>query len=106
MLRGLGMKWIPRIALALLTAYLALLAALFAVMHRPIAFGRVMAHVPGPAVRAIPFKRLWLVARAGGLKVGGPAPDFILPTSDKKSYVKLSAWRGQKPVILIFGSYS
>ena len=54
----------------------------------------------------IPFKQLWFIARAGHLKVGDPAPDFNLPTPDKKAQVQLSSFRRQKPVVLIFGSYT
>jgi len=46
------------------------------------------------------------MARAGHLKVGDPAPDFALPTADRKAQVQLSSFRGSKPVVLIFGSYT
>lgn len=100
------MKTVRRITVAFFALYVLLLGALWGVMHRPELFGQVMKHVPDPAFIVIPFKRLWFAARGGSLKVGDPAPDFNLPTSDKKSYVKLSSLRGQKPVVLIFGSYS
>lgn len=100
------MKTIRKILVGLVALYLLFLGGLWAVMHRPVLFGQVMVHVPDPAFMVIPFKRLWFAARGGSLKVGDPAPDFNLPTTDKKSYVKLSALRGQKPVVLIFGSYS
>ncbi len=86
--------------------YVALLGGLFAVMRQPTLFGKVMSHIPDPVFRVVPFKRLWFIARAGGLKVGDPAPDFFLSTSDKKSRVQLSSFRCQKPVVLIFGSYT
>jgi hypothetical protein len=38
--------------------------------------------------------------------VGTMAPDFELKTKDGKSKVKLSAFRGKKPVALIFGSFT
>ncbi len=100
------MRIIRNIAIVLVVVYLALMGGLLAVMHRPILFGRVMSHVPGPAFMVIPFKRLWFIARAGRLKVGDSAPDFDLPTSDKKSRVQLASFRGKKPVVLIFGSYT
>src|SRR5215475_3942388 len=46
-----------------------------------------------------PFRRMWLSAREGGLKVGDVAPDFSLETYDLKSRVRLSAFRGKKPVV-------
>ena len=40
------------------------------------------------------------------LKAGDLAPDFRLPTYDKSSLVQLSKFRGDRPVVLIFGSYT
>ncbi len=37
---------------------------------------------------------------------GEPAPDFELPRLDGKGNVRLSAFRGVKPVALIFGSFT
>ncbi|PYT13731.1 MAG: hypothetical protein DMG59_19590 [Acidobacteria bacterium] len=54
----------------------------------------------------LPFERLWLQARAGKLQVGETAPDFSLKTPDHGSTVRLSSFRGQKPVVLVFGSYT
>jgi copper chaperone CopZ len=39
-------------------------------------------------------------------KVGEPAPDFSLVTKDGKGKIALSDYRGKKPVVLIFGSYT
>ncbi len=41
-----------------------------------------------------------------GPPVGAPAPDFTLAPPDGGPPVRLSAWRGRKPVALIFGSYT
>jgi len=42
-----------------------------------------------------------------GPKVGAEAPDFKLKTlADAKKEVKLSDFKGKKPVVLIFGSYT
>jgi len=40
------------------------------------------------------------------LKVGALAPDFDLPTLDNSSRVRLSSFRGEEPVVLVFGSYT
>lgn len=40
------------------------------------------------------------------LQQGQAAPDFTLKTLDGKSTVKLSSFQGQKPVALVFGSYT
>lgn len=100
------MRWIKRIALTLFALYLAALTGLFVVMHNPDLFGRVMRHVPGPAFMVIPFKSLWSEARAGRLQAGEPAPGFDLPTAGKSSHVSLASFRGHKPVVLVFGSYT
>lgn len=40
------------------------------------------------------------------LKVGDKAPDFTLKTPDGKGAVTLSEFRGRRPVVLIFASYT
>ena len=40
------------------------------------------------------------------LNAGDPAPDFTLPTVAGKQTVTLSSFKGQKPVVLIFASYT
>jgi len=86
--------------------YAGLLVALLLIMRKPVVFGKVMSKVPEPLMMVVPFKQLWLVARAGHLKVGDLAPDFSLPTADRKARVRLSSFRRHKPVVLIFGSYT
>jgi cytochrome oxidase Cu insertion factor (SCO1/SenC/PrrC family) len=44
--------------------------------------------------------------REGTLKVGDPAPDFTLKSPDGKTTFTLSAFKGKKPVVLVFGSYT
>jgi hypothetical protein len=44
--------------------------------------------------------------RGEGPKVGEEAPDFTLKTLDGEGEVTLSSFRGKKPVVLIFGSYT
>jgi hypothetical protein len=41
-----------------------------------------------------------------GPRVGQDAPDFTLPTYDGKGTIGLSDFRGKKPVVLIFGSFT
>jgi peroxiredoxin len=38
--------------------------------------------------------------------VGDAAPDFELLTHDKSQTVRLSDSRGERPVVLVFGSYT
>lgn len=91
----------------LLLLWVAASAVLFAVMQQPPeTFGRVMAHVPAPAFLLFPFETLWTRARAGNLHIGDMAPDFALLTLDKSETVRLSTLTAQKPVVLVFGSYT
>jgi hypothetical protein len=41
-----------------------------------------------------------------GPRVGQPAPDFTLTTQDGKTTMSLSQFRGKKPVVLVFGSFT
>ena len=102
------MKWLLRVALLAVTGYLVLGAVVTAAMLQPPArFGQIMKYVPAPLVwGALPGPRLWMWARRGALAQGDRAPDFTLPTADRTGSVTLSSHRGQRPVVLIFGSYT
>jgi len=54
----------------------------------------------------LPFETLWMRARAGRLSAGDEAPDFELPTLDRRETVRLRGFRGSRPVVLVFGSYT
>jgi len=101
------MRTVVRVLVVLAMVYVLLLAGLFAAMYQPPAvFGRVMTKVPDFAFMVFPFKQMWFVARKGRLNTGDAAPDFSLQTSDRKARVQLSAFRDQKPVVLVFGSHT
>jgi peroxiredoxin len=72
----------------------------------PDVFGRIVARTPAPLMMVLPFETLWMRARAGTLQAGDAAPDFRLPTLDHKEFVQLSSFRGSRPVVLVFGSYT
>jgi hypothetical protein len=83
--------------------------ALYRVMRQPPErFARVMAKIPGPIpFLVLPFETLWTRARAGTLQVGGSTPDFSLMKLDKTAQVQLSSLTAQqRPVVLVFGSYT
>jgi len=40
------------------------------------------------------------------LRAGDPAPDFKLKTRDGSREVQLSGFKGKRPVVLVFGSYT
>jgi hypothetical protein len=90
-----------------LAAYAALLAVMFSVMCQPpVWFGRVMRYFPMRAMPLVPFPTMWNVARRGSLRVGDQAPDFELSILNRTRQVRLSTFRGDRPVVLIFGSYT
>ncbi len=93
----------------LATLWLMCCVALYGVMRKtPEQFGQVMAKIPGPVpFLVLPFETLWMRARAGRLQVGSTAPDFMLTKLDKSGQVQLSSLTAQqKPVVLVFGSYT
>ncbi|HUU13474.1 MAG TPA: hypothetical protein VM182_07160 [Terriglobia bacterium] len=101
------MRRLLKITGILAVVYILLVIGLYSAMRQPPeVFGGVMRHVPTIAYILLPFEPLWLHARAGHLKVGDITPDFSLHTVDKKSVAQLSSLRGEKPVVLVFGSYT
>lgn len=101
------LKIVLAFASILLLTYSGLLAGFYFTMcQSPALFSTAMSKAPGLLFLVVPFKPMWLHAREGKLKVGDEAPDFSLETYDKQSTVRLSASRGQKPVVLVFGSYT
>lgn len=96
-----------RIVGATVTLYLVFLAVVYyAMCQPPPAFGSFMKRLPMPVFLVVPFEPMWNRARGGPLRVGDVAPDFELPTADGASTVRLSRFRGSRPVVLVFGSYT
>ena len=91
---------------AALSYGLASLGLYVAMRQPPERFGAIMSRMPTIAMIALPFKPLWMSARAGELNRGDIAPDFALPTVDHAHTVKLSDEYRTKPVVLVFGSYT
>ena len=100
------MQALRKVALYAVVLYAALLAGVFVVMRQPVVFGKVMSKLPEKLMIIVPFKQLWLIARAGRLQVGDLAPDFSLPTADRTARIRLSSFRRHRPVVLVFGSYT
>jgi hypothetical protein len=101
-------RWTARGVAALLVVYIVFGAVVLVAMRQPpVRFGAFMKHVPMALVWGIlPGPKMWLWARRGTLQAGDIAPDFTLPTHDHKSQVTLSSFRSQRPVVLVFGSYT
>lgn len=102
------MKWLVRGGAVLVGLYVVLFATVLTAMLRPPEqFGQVMRHLPAPLVwGGLPATRMWLWARGGTLSEGEPAPDFTLADLENTSHVTLSSHRGERPVVLVFGSYT
>jgi hypothetical protein len=58
---------------------------------------------PPPAARALMEK---MGRGEGSLKPGDPAPDFSLRVAKSGRKVRLSSFKGKRPVALVFGSYT
>jgi hypothetical protein len=102
-----GARIALRIVAAVAIVYVAMSAGLYVAMKQPPdVFGRVMMHMPLPMMIILPFEPLWMRARAGSINPGDQAPDFSLPTLDRTQTVQLSSFRGSRPVVLVFGSYT
>ena len=103
---GRGRRWL-RMGGVIAVVYALLSAALFLAMKQPpMRFAAVMSKLPMVSMIVLPFEPLWNIARAGDLKAGDLAPDFRLQAYDKSSWVQLSSFRGDRPVVLVFGSYT
>jgi len=101
------MKRLMKTLVTLVVLYVAICSTLFAAMlQSPDTFARIMKHVPWAALMILPFKPLWMTARSGHIRVGDAAPDFFLESTDHKSHFQLSSLREQKPIVLVFGSYT
>lgn len=102
------MKWLGRVIVLVVAGYVLLAATVTAAMMQPPArFGQIMRYMPAPLVWGVlPGPRIWMWARRGTLAEGQQAPDFTLSTADRKGNVTLSEHRGQRPVVLVFGSYT
>ena len=101
------MRTFLKYATPVLVVYTMLVSGLFvAMLQPPTVFGHIMSKLPAVSYFLFPFEPMWLLARRGRLKVGDVALDFKLTTSDGSALVHLWSFRGQKPVVLIFGSHT
>lgn len=78
----------------------------WAMRQSPEVFGRVMSRMPTPAYFLFPFETMWTHARRGTLQVGDSSPTFTVQALDSKQPVALSSLWQNKPVVLVFGSYT
>jgi hypothetical protein len=91
----------------LVAAWLVFVGFIDWAMHQqPEVFGRVMMHMPMPAYFLFPFETMWTQARHGHVNPGERAPDFTVKTLETKTPVQLASLWTEKPVVLVFGSYT
>ncbi len=96
-----------RLAAVFLVIYVAVGSFFFVAMHQPPeTFSKIIDNTPMPVFMLLPFRTMWNIARAGDLQPGDDAPNFALSAKDEDSIVRLQDFRDQKPVVLIFGSYT
>ena len=103
------MKWLLRAIVAVVAVWVVLCGTVAVAMNQtPERFGAFMKRMPAPVVwGGLPAKAMWLWARRGDLVEGDAAPDFNLRTTqDRTRRVALSSYRGDRPVVLVFGSYT
>jgi len=96
-----------KVVAAGIALYVLISGAFFLVMsQQPEAIAKTMMHVPWAAFRVFPLRRIWMKTRSGSIQPGQLALDFSLESPDHRSHFQLSSLRGQKPVVLVFGSYT
>jgi len=78
----------------------------WAMRQPPEVFGRVMSRMPMPAYFLFPFETMWTHARSGTLRAGDTAPGLPVQTLDTQQSRTLSELWKDRPVVLVFGSYT
>ena len=93
--------------LVLLCLWLAFVGYINWAMHQPPdVFGRVMDKLPPFAFLLFPFETMWMPARKGTLNPGDTAPDFTVKKLNGQVPVQLASLWAERPVVLVFGSYT
>ena len=99
--------WAGSIAGLCFAGWISLVVYVNWAMHQPPeVFGHVMASMPMPAYFVLPFETLWTSARKGQLNVGDTAPDFSVKKLEDHSLAHLASLWTDRPVVLVFGSYT
>ena len=100
-------RWAVSIAALCFGGWLCLVGTVNWAMHQPPeVFGHVMAKMPMPAYFVLPFETLWMRARAGNLSVGDIAPGLMVNKLEDHTSTDLASLWADRPVVLVFGSYT
>jgi hypothetical protein len=99
--------WVVAIAAVCFAGWVSLVAYVNWAMHQPPeVFGHVMARMPMPAYFVLPFETLWTRARKGQLSVSDTAPSLTVKKLEDHAPTELGSLWAEKPVVLVFGSYT
>jgi hypothetical protein len=99
--------WTFGVAVLCLAGWLYLVGYVNSAMHQsPEVFGHVMAKMPMPAYFVLPVETLWMRARKGQLNLGDAAPDLAVKKLEDHRATSLASLWADKPVVLVFGSYT
>ena len=100
-------RWAVSIAALGFAGWLSLVVYVNWAMHQsPEVFGHVMAKMPTPAYFVLPFETLWSRARKGQLNVGDAAPALTVKKLEDHTPTDLGSLWADRPVVLVFGSYT
>ena len=100
-------RWIGIVGGTLLFLWLGFVVFIgWSMRQPPEVFGHIMARMPMPAYFLFPFETMWSSARKGTLSVGDKAPDITVKTLDAREPMQLASLWAEKPVVLVFGSYT
>jgi hypothetical protein len=101
-------RWVGGVAVVCFVGWLGMVGYVNWAMHQsPEVFGGVMAKMPMPAMLVLPFETLWMRARGGHLNPGDQAPDFTLKElQGAEAPVEMAGLWKDRPVVLVFGSYT
>ena len=105
--KGRWKRWLLPVAGACFVLWVCFVGYVsWAMRQPPEVFGHVMARMPMPAYFVIPFETLWNRARKGHLEVGDAAPALQVKRLNETSPVELGSLWAERPVVLVFGSYT
>jgi len=101
-------RWTGSIAALCFAGWLCLVGYVNWSMHQsPEVFGHVMAKMPMPAAfLVLPFETLWMRARNGHLNIGDAAPNLTVKKLEDHTPTDLASLWAERPVVLVFGSYT
>jgi hypothetical protein len=106
-MRWLRNRWLLRSFGVLAVLWIGFVGYIDWAMHQPPeVFGHVMMNMPMPAYFLFPFETMWTQARFGQVNPGDSAPDLTVKTLETKTPVQMGSLWTEKPVVLVFGSYT